>query len=183
MQDSIPISLDDRSFTFWEWLGFLLLFTFITVHCVGLCTGTMLVIWEDILSGDYTGTDVFWAVVWTTIAGPALLFFYVLFWGLLNDPFFRSAILLDTRDNQLLMKTRHITGRTGQQVLPLSDIRGVTVAWTKSEDGPNKPETRILTKGEPVTVTVTNPADADAVAFAERFKAHLAAIGWKDDQA
>lgn len=184
MQDTIPISKDDRRFTFWEWIGFLCLFTFITLHFAGMTTGILAAIWEEVLLGDYTEYDPLWAFGTSVIAITALLAFYGVFYlGLGEEPFIHTSVLIDIPADQLLLKTRHITGLTFHRSLALTDTRDVAVKWTKDEDGKEIAETQLLTKGELVSAKVTNPADADdPTAFAARFRAHLAAIGWSADR-
>ena len=184
MQDTITVSMDDRQFSFWEWIGFLCLFTFVTLHFAGMTTGILADIWERVLLGDYTRSDLMWAIGTSIIAIATLLAFYgLLYFALGQEPFIHTSVLIDVPSEQLLLRTRHITGLTFCKTLALTEIRDIAVNWTRDEGGNDIAETRLLTMGEPVSAKVTNPADVDDVtAFAARFRAHLAAIGWSNDR-
>jgi hypothetical protein len=182
MQDLTPISVDDRRFTISEWFGFLLLFSFITGHCAGFTSGVLAAIWGDVWVGDFTKTDLLWDIGQSVVAVPALVVWYgLLYLGLTGEQFTRGSLLLDGREGRLVSKRRHITGFSFRKSLALSDVRDITVEWTKDEDGNHTPTLQLIPAGRPVQPWVTNPADsADLPAFAARFRAQLAAAGWSD---
>lgn len=180
MEGTITISQDDRPFTLWTWLGFLALFSFITLHFAVMATGALAAIWQDILSGDFTRSDLIVAVGATSLVLPVLVVVYSLFYLLLfTDPFARGTVLLDAGKGFLILKTRHITGLRRTKSLSLQDVRDIAVTWATDEDGKNVPHFELTPTGRPFRPAITNPADAaDLPAFAERLRAQLVALGW-----
>jgi hypothetical protein len=182
MQDMIPVSADERRFSIWNWLGFLGLSAFFTFHSIGFTAGVVAAIWEDVWVGDYSRTDLIWAVGKTGIALPVLAVLYSLMYAdACSVPFTRGSVLLDSQTGRLILERQHITGFSSRKSLALIDIRDLNVAWTRSEDGKDIPELHLIRTGKPVHPLITNPSDAaDLSAFAAKLRAQMAAAGWSD---
>jgi hypothetical protein len=180
MQDMIPVSADERRFSPWEWVGFLGAFAFLTFHFIVFTGGMVGAIWRDVWIGDYDKTDLISAVVHTGAALPALVAIYSVFYvSACLDPFTRGSVLIDNRAGRLILTRRHITGFSFRKSLALTDIRDLNVAWTKSEDGKDIPELKLIRTGKPVQPVITNPSDAaDLPGFAAKLRAQMAAAGW-----
>jgi hypothetical protein len=182
MQGVIPISTDERRHSIWDWIGVLTVFTFLTLHMLGFTTGMVLVIWRDILAGDYTETDLFRALGITGIGFPLLVTFYVM--GYVErcfEPVMRQSLLLDIQARRLILERRHITGFTRRKSFAIADIQDINVAWTKDEDGKETPQLVLILAGKPVVLVITNPSHAaDLPALAARLREQMAAAGWSD---
>jgi hypothetical protein len=182
MQDIIPISIDDRRFTIWNWLGFLCGLSFFTLHLAGFAGGMLANIWGNIWVSDFSKTDLILAVALTIIALPALVALYgILGLGLADAPFVRGSVLLETQAGHLILKRRHITGFCCRKSISLADIWDLNVSWNRGDDGEELQQLVLIPKGTPVCPIITNPKDADDLpALAIRLRAELASAGWSD---
>jgi hypothetical protein len=179
MQGLIPISIDDRQFTTWDKLIWQMVFLLATFYC-GWCIGcTLAANWSGVWAGDFTGTNVVFAVGETAFVFLALGAFYgAICLILVGEPMWnRGSVLLDTQANQLFLKARHITGFTFRKSLSLDDVRDVSVTWDKNEDGSQAPKLILIPTRNRIQPLITNPADLPVLAT--RLCAVLYSAGWR----
>jgi hypothetical protein len=185
MQNLIPVRTDDRPFWPGTGLGWLAGMTFLSTHAIGFVGSLLLfssVPLHPILQGDYAPESLFWRIpvsLSLSVACVALMLpLYVDGMQSMTADARRHRLLLSARDGYLALDWRDVLGRTGREVIVLSDLLSVQGAAETDESVGNALVFHCRSGNRTRTMSFLKTG-ADGVATADTLTTALFDVGWR----